>query len=253
MKNFTFKSIGKLLMLAVFSLFSVYATNAQCTYQIELTDPGYGDGWNGGRVTVFVNGTAVLTDITLAGGYGPEYHDFSAATGDEITTDYTGGGWSYENNYKILDPGGNIQFETGYPNGTPSDLVSPGVTANCPVSGDILVTVTDAGGNPMQGVEVGVIDVNTLYTDAAGEALFSGVEVGIHTVYAFQPGVNYIEQEAEVFLGQTTNVDFVMAPPVMVINPLAIVETLNPNEWFTTYIGIQNIGDGDLFWTAEVV
>ena len=71
MKNFTFKGIGRWLMVAVFSLFSVYATNAQCTYQIELGDPGYGDGWNGGKVTVFVNGTAVLTDITLASGSGP--------------------------------------------------------------------------------------------------------------------------------------------------------------------------------------
>jgi len=100
---------------------------AQCDYQIELTDPGYGDGWNGGRVTVYVNGVAVLTDITLNDGYGPEYHTFAVPTNGVITTDYTPGGWSYENHYNILDPNGVAVFLTGHPYGEPQDLLHFGL------------------------------------------------------------------------------------------------------------------------------
>ena len=49
-----------------------------CTYQIGLTDPGFGDGWNGGHVSVFIDGTEVLNDVTLSGGYGPVFYSFSA-------------------------------------------------------------------------------------------------------------------------------------------------------------------------------
>jgi hypothetical protein len=91
------------------------------TYQIALVDD-YGDGWNGGLVSVFVNGSIVLTDLTIIDGFGPEYHNFSANAGDYISTIYTAGEWSSENYYAILDPGANIIAEDG---GTWAD---PGVS-----------------------------------------------------------------------------------------------------------------------------
>ncbi|MCF6170041.1 MAG: carboxypeptidase-like regulatory domain-containing protein, partial [Bacteroidales bacterium] len=118
--------------------------------------------------------------------------------------------------------------------------------------GDISVDVT-ADGAPLAGATVGIEDVNEYVTDATGHVDFIGLEIGDYEVYAYKDGMNYATQTATVVTGGVTQVDFNLSPPVMVINPLAIVETLNPNEWFTTYIGIQNIGDGDLFWTAEVV
>ncbi len=76
-----------------------------CEHSIVLTDD-YGDGWNGGSVTVLVNGSVVLSGITLASGAGPETYYFQAATGDLITTSYVEGSWGYENEYHIYDVNG---------------------------------------------------------------------------------------------------------------------------------------------------
>lgn len=99
------------------------------THKLALIDD-YGDGWNGGKVTVLVNGTAVLTDITLASGAGPAYHEFEATLGDEISTVYTAGSWPVENYYAILDPSENIIAEQGGswadPGGSIPGNINPG-------------------------------------------------------------------------------------------------------------------------------
>ena len=101
-------------------------------YQIGLLD-SFGDGWNGGTVTVYVNDDAVLTGITLLSGAGPEYHDFDAEAGDMIWTVYTAGNWAYENYYAILDPDGNIIAEDGgtwaNPGATTPSGIEPGGAA----------------------------------------------------------------------------------------------------------------------------
>jgi hypothetical protein len=82
------------------------------THQIALVDD-YGDGWNGGTVSVSVNGNVVLSNLTLANGAGPVYHNFTAQSGDNISTVYTAGSWAVENYYAILDPDENIIAEQG--------------------------------------------------------------------------------------------------------------------------------------------
>ncbi|MDD3103518.1 MAG: choice-of-anchor J domain-containing protein [Candidatus Cloacimonetes bacterium] len=94
----------------------------------------YGDSWNGGMLTVNVNGTAVLTDISPASGDPAEYEDFDVINGDEITTVFTDGSWSYENYYAILDHLGNIVAESG---GT---WDNPGSTAPVSITTPIIVT-----------------------------------------------------------------------------------------------------------------
>ena len=82
------------------------------TYRLALID-SFGDGWNGGTVTVRVNGIPVLSNITLATGAGPVYHNFTANQGDAISTIYTAGSWPAENYYAILDPSDNIIAQQG--------------------------------------------------------------------------------------------------------------------------------------------
>ncbi|MDR4988343.1 MAG: DUF4623 domain-containing protein [Bacteroidales bacterium] len=108
------------------------------TYEIALIDD-YGDGWNGGLVSVYVNGVAVLTDITLASGAGPEYHDFEAEAGDEISTTYIPGSWAFENYYAILDPDGNIIAEDGGTWDNPGATTPTGIEPG----GDIAVLEPD--------------------------------------------------------------------------------------------------------------
>ena len=52
--------------------------------------------------------------------------------------------------------------------------------------------------------------------------------------------------------GETVTYDFTLTQPNMVVNPLIIEETLNPNEYFTTSLNVLNNGNGPLDWQATV-
>jgi len=130
--NYTFKRI--LFFVGLLTLFS-YSSYA-CNYQLKMYD-SYGDGWNGGKVTVKVNGTAVLVNQTVSSGHGPVYVNFAVNTGDLITTDYTAGSWSSENEYWILDAYGAVVGHQGA-SGTPGDITTA-IVAICPSNNDLSV------------------------------------------------------------------------------------------------------------------
>ena len=75
-------------------------STTSCTYRITLQD-AFGDGWNGGSVSVIVNGTTVLNNVTLSSGYGPVNYTFTATDGQSIVVNYTAGSWSAENHYRV--------------------------------------------------------------------------------------------------------------------------------------------------------
>jgi len=119
-----------LLVMLAFTI-SIFVVDAQiCQHSVELTDPGYGDGWNGGTLTIKVNDVTVLNNITLNAGAGPNFFFFDAATGDDIDTFYTPGGWAYENRYVVYDGTGGELVSSGYPNGEPDSISD--LTGNCP-------------------------------------------------------------------------------------------------------------------------
>ena len=118
----------KLLIVLLFGLicFNGYS---QCTHSIDLTDT-WGDGWEGGTVTVKVNGVAVLTNITLASGSGPSTSNFTASAGDIINVTRTAdGGTPSEMRIKVYS-GGTTIIATQQP------VVAPGTngTAACPAA-----------------------------------------------------------------------------------------------------------------------
>ena len=92
-----------------------------CEFTVDLYDD-YGDGWNGGYLDVLVNGEVVLNDITLSDGHGPETHAFQVSTGDQISTVFTAGSWSYECSYYICDNDGTQVASDGTDGETPSGL-----------------------------------------------------------------------------------------------------------------------------------
>lgn len=90
----------KLTSIMVIILVFTSGAYTQCLHSIDLSDT-YGDGWNGGTVTVSVNGTPVLTDITMATATaGPENFTFMASTGDVINVIRTNDG-SYPSEMRI--------------------------------------------------------------------------------------------------------------------------------------------------------
>lgn len=86
-----------------------------CPHQICLEDT-YGDGWHGDNfVTVNVNGSAVLTNLTLASGSGPDCYTFLANTGDVIDVTYIAGSWPAECNYTVTDANGTALVSNYFP------------------------------------------------------------------------------------------------------------------------------------------
>jgi hypothetical protein len=124
MKNF---------LLSFFILFSSFVMS-QCTHTIRLTDT-YGDGWNGGTVSVSVNGAVVLNNITLATGAGPANFNFTAATGATIRVYRTAAGsWPSEMRIQVVNNVGTSLLGVIQPvSGTATTLGSTCV-ANCAVA-----------------------------------------------------------------------------------------------------------------------
>ncbi len=127
--NYFFK---KLSLLVSFLFLMGYSALA-CNYTISLHD-SYGDGWNGGTITVKVNGVTVINTLTLVNGTGPLDSTFAVSTGDIISTVYVGGSYTSENGYEIKDALGTVVATDGYPTGTPSGITS--LIAACPVAND---------------------------------------------------------------------------------------------------------------------
>lgn len=92
----------KNLLLSIFVFFTSFVIS-QCTHTIRLTDT-FGDGWNGGYVSVSVNGVVVLNNITLISGYGPATYTFSAGNGQIIRVYRTvSGTWPSEMRIQVLN------------------------------------------------------------------------------------------------------------------------------------------------------
>ena len=132
------------LLFTLFTIFSFLSfntyVNAQCTHTIELTDT-YGDGWNGGTVSVSVNGVAVLNNITLATGFGPLNFNFTATTGQTIRVyRRAAGSWPTEMRIRVVSSTGAVIINaiqpvtgtatTGGTIGTASCAAGPSAPAN---------------------------------------------------------------------------------------------------------------------------
>jgi hypothetical protein len=97
-----------------------------CFYTLTLKDDAC-DGWNGGKMTVKVNGTARLTDVTFTSGCSTTFQ-FIAESGQTITTEYTAGSYPSENSYFITNPNGSYVTSSGEAQTVPANKTA---TADC--------------------------------------------------------------------------------------------------------------------------
>jgi hypothetical protein len=99
------------LLIALFLLAASSSdTHAQCCdYTLSMHDT-YGDGWNGGTLTIYVNGaeagvySAVGTGSTIT---------LNICNGDAIDLEYASGDWEEENSYELFDAGFNLLYSDG--------------------------------------------------------------------------------------------------------------------------------------------
>ncbi|NPD47757.1 T9SS type A sorting domain-containing protein [Lentimicrobium sp. S6] len=127
-------------------------TSVTETWTIELSD-SYGDGWNGGSINVLINSSPVLSNLTLASGSGPQINEFSVSCDDIITTQYTAGSYSYENEYQIKNSNGVVEAQSGQGGAVPENISytydcpeTPGTVSTQSVS-DISTTTATGNGN----------------------------------------------------------------------------------------------------------
>ncbi len=132
MKKTIFTSFMLILMMISFNV-----TAQTCTHTVVLTDL-MGDGWTDGKITISVDGTAVLTDITLLAGPGPEEHNFEASTGATILVDYTTTDlWPFENIWKIYDGAGLLIIDGS---GQAEDFSETTTSGICLESNNLMVS-----------------------------------------------------------------------------------------------------------------
>lgn len=128
-------------------LWHLEATSSTSTQQgsIGLVDT-WGDGWHGNNfVNVSVNGTPVLSNITLAAGTGPEWYNFTAADGDTVEVTYTAGSFPNECKYYISS-GSNGSVAGGFTSSAPP--VTPySFTALGFSTASVITTIDSSGEN----------------------------------------------------------------------------------------------------------
>ncbi len=144
---------------------NISVTAAPCVYTLNMSD-SYGDGWNGGFLTIRANGTAIPGSpfsVSAAQGFNSSV-TFSIPAGQTLQLTYTAGTWEAENSYNLVQngttifsagptPGTGIVFTTtcagsfnySWSNGAiTQDLTNVGAN-------NYTVTVTDAGGCSFTG------------------------------------------------------------------------------------------------------
>ena len=95
-------------------------------YSLLLED-AYGDGWNGGLITVAIDGTE--TQYTCAGATATETITIPAGTSQLLFT-YTAGDWEGENLYTLKDPSGTVILSDGIGDGNRDDGPAEGEQFN---------------------------------------------------------------------------------------------------------------------------
>lgn len=114
----------KILFILLTFLF-IRETHAQCCNYTLIMFDSYGDGWNGGYLTVSVNGSNAGT--FFAAGYGSQ-STFSICNGDAFQLNYTAADYEEENSYSLYDASWNLVFSNG-PNPTVGNVFTG--TGNC--------------------------------------------------------------------------------------------------------------------------
>lgn len=80
-----------------------------CTYVLNMQD-SYGDGWNGGYLTLSINTTVIGN---YSGSNFASSDTFQVCDGDTLSLIYTGGAYENENTYQLYDAAYNLLFSDG--------------------------------------------------------------------------------------------------------------------------------------------
>ncbi|MEZ5082626.1 MAG: carboxypeptidase regulatory-like domain-containing protein [Bacteroidales bacterium] len=118
--------------------------------------------------------------------------------------------------------------------------------------GNLDGTVTDGSATPIEDAMITIGSLSTM-TGSDGTYSITGVLVGDYTVYCSATGYNPAMADVTIVVDETFTQDFTLTAPQIVVDPLSIEITLEPNEMADEMVDISNTGDGTLDWSAATV
>jgi len=113
-------------VIMVLGIFRIDANAQCCYYKLNMQD-SYGDGWNGGVLSAYINGT--LVSNYSAAGFGT-LDSIQVCNGDSLNISYTAGMYENENTYQLYDAAWNSLFNDGPNPDTGNVFIT---TGNCNV------------------------------------------------------------------------------------------------------------------------
>jgi hypothetical protein len=125
-------------------------------------------------------------------------------------------------------------------------------TSEVRAAGNIEGYVFNYYGLAVSDAVVGVENGPFTTSGANGYYFLEEINTGEQNLGCGKAGYNTSWILVTVLPGDTTNQNFNLTQPVMLINPLLITEQVNPGEYLTSSINILNTGTGPLNWQAEI-
>jgi len=128
-----------------------------------------------------------------------------------------------------------------------------GILVRVVTQGDLHGYVFNGQGLTINGAYVGIQGVGGATTGPDGHYMWEDAPGNTQTVTCYKEGYNLATQTVNIVVNGLTQLDWVLTRPNLIINPLILDETVNPNEYLTRYLGLLNNGDGLLAWNAEII
>lgn len=108
-----YKLSGNLLALFLFLSFGLLQAQQDCTYQLEMSDAS-GDGWNGGELTLTLDGVDTTYSLTDEMGNGSAFTELITVTdGAILRLGYTTGPFPEEVAFRLIDAECNVIYSYG--------------------------------------------------------------------------------------------------------------------------------------------
>lgn len=127
-------------VLFFFALMAYAFSFAQCCDYTLTGNDTYGDGWNGGYLDIYVNGTVIESFSAVDQG---SSFSFEVCDGDDISFEYFSGDYENENTWFLLGGAGNLIYGDG---AEPSVGVTDVFITDCSIE-------ADPGTNPCAALE----------------------------------------------------------------------------------------------------
>ena len=234
--------------------------NPCCSYSLEMQDL-FGDGWNGGFITVLIDGVSI-GDYSVTGG-DDEIAMIPICDGESIELVYTAGNWEEENTYTLYDSQGNVLFSDGINPTVGSAYSGVGSCTSAPEetgisglsSGSYDLTITDNSGCTLTQtylVEAVVSTLNLILTNVTDDqCLQSQGQVQATSTGGLAPVSYTLDGQPDVFGGNFFEVaagDYVlMAEDNEGCQDTMTITVGNQSTFTTTVVAIidENCGNSD--------